>query len=92
MAESLSSKVRKAQGRAGNDTVQLAAAKYVQSGMKDLGLTSKQKYDLSQKLTPIVARVISAERGRTATRAEGIQNRETKKTQETAKKKILGGK
>lgn len=67
-----------------------AARKYVNAGLGELGLKPVQKDALRSKLIPIVARQMGVERGRTATRAAGIVNRETAKSTKSAQKKILG--
>jgi hypothetical protein len=57
---------------------QLAATRYVSSGLNGLGLKPSEKLALKQKLIPIVANRIKLDRGRTASRAQGIVNREAK--------------
>ena len=55
-----------------------AAAIYVNSGLRNLGLKPSEKDALRKKLTPIVARQIGSDRSRAASRGKGIVNRETK--------------
>jgi hypothetical protein len=57
---------------------QLAAIKYVNAGLKDLGLKPREKAAMKEKLIPIVAKRISLDRGRTASRAKNVVSRETK--------------
>jgi len=55
-----------------------AAIKYVNSGLAGLGLKPAEKLAMKQKLIPIVENRIANDRGRTASRAAGIVNREAK--------------
>jgi len=55
-----------------------AAVKYVDNGLSGLNLKPREELALRNKLIPIVANRIKNERGRTASRAAGIVNRETK--------------
>jgi len=72
-------KVLKTQKMAAADgNAQIAAIKYVNQGLKDLGLKPAEKVALQQKLIPIVTTRIQLDRGRTASRAQGIVNREAK--------------
>jgi hypothetical protein len=70
----------------------MAARKYVNSGLKDLNLKPAQKIELFNKLVPIVARQIGAERGRAVGRAENITARTAAKKAKAAEKKVIGGK
>ena len=66
----------------------LAAKKYVLAGMEGLGLKPVEKMELQKKLIPIVASRISNDRGRTASRAQNVVNREAKARVTKAKNKI----
>jgi hypothetical protein len=55
-----------------------AAIKYVNQGLGGLGLKPVEKMELKKKLVPIVASRISNDRGRTASRAQNVVNREAK--------------
>jgi hypothetical protein len=55
-----------------------AAIQYVNSGLASLGLKPAEKAALQKKLIPIVETRIANDRGRTASRAAGIVNREAK--------------
>jgi hypothetical protein len=55
-----------------------AARKYVNEGLGKLGLKPNEKTALREKLIPIVSRQMGSDRSRTASRAKGIVNRETK--------------
>ena len=55
-----------------------AAIKYVNAGLKDLGLKPVEKAAMKQKLIPIVANRIKLDRGRTASRAKNVVSREAK--------------
>jgi len=55
-----------------------AARKYVNQGLGKLGLKPSEESALRKKLIPIIARQMGSDRSRTATRAKGIVNRETK--------------
>jgi hypothetical protein len=55
-----------------------AAIKYVNAGIAGLGLKPAEKAALQKKLIPIVETRIANDRGRTASRAAGIVNREAK--------------
>ncbi len=55
-----------------------AARKYVNEGLGKLGLKPNEQTALRKKLIPIIARQMGSDRSRTATRAKGIVNRETK--------------
>jgi len=67
---------------------QIAAIKYVNSGLNGLGLKPVEKMDLQKKLVPIVASRISNDRGRTASRAQNVVNREAKARVTKAKSNI----
>ena len=67
---------------------EVAAIRYVNAGLKDLGLKPSEKADLQKKLIPIVASRISNDRGRTASRAANVVNREAKARVKKAKNKI----
>jgi hypothetical protein len=67
---------------------EVAAIRYVNAGLKDLGLKPSEKADLQKKLIPIVASRISNDRGRTASRAQNVVNREAKARVQKAKNKI----
>ena len=56
----------------------LAAKKYVLAGMEGLNLKPSEQSKLQQTLIPIVASRISNDRGRTASRAQNVINREAK--------------
>ena len=56
----------------------LAAMKYVNAGLSGLGLKPREQVELKKKLIPIVETRIANDRGRTASRASGIVNREAK--------------
>ena len=94
MANNESEKVRayRANIKADPRNVEQAARVYVNKGLKDLKLSSKQYTELQNKLTPIVQRTIQAERGRTAVRGEAVVNRTAAKKVKAATKKIMGGK
>jgi hypothetical protein len=66
----------------------VAAVRYVNAGLKDLGLKPVEKMELQKKLIPIVASRISNDRGRTASRAQNVVNREAKARVAKAKSKI----
>jgi hypothetical protein len=55
-----------------------AAIKYVNNGLSGLNLKPQEERALKEKLVPIVENRIKNDRGRTASRAAGIVNRETK--------------
>jgi hypothetical protein len=55
-----------------------AAIKYVNAGLKDLGLKPREKDAMKKKLIPIVANRISLDRGRTVSRAKNVVSREAK--------------
>lgn len=57
---------------------ELAAIKYVNSGLSGLGLKPSEELAIKKKLIPIVKNRIASDRGRTVSRAKGIVNRETK--------------
>ena len=69
---------------------ELAAIKYVNNGMKGLGLKPREQAALQKKLIPIVTSQIKTDTSRTVSRAKGIVNREANQRTTTAKKKILG--
>ena len=69
-----------------------AARRYVNSGIKNLNLKPRQEVALRNKLIPLVANQMKSERGRTLSRAEGIQKRETKKKNSAAARKVMGSK
>jgi hypothetical protein len=72
-------KVLKTQKMAAVDgNAQIAAIKYVNQGLNGLGLKPAEKVALHQKLVPIVTNRIKNDRGRTASRAQGVVNREAK--------------
>jgi len=74
--ESQSASMRALKGGAmGYET---AARKYVNQGLGKLGLKPSEESALRKKLIPIIARQMGSDRSRTATRAKGIVNRETK--------------
>jgi len=74
--ESQSASMRALKGGAmGYET---AARKYVNQGLGKLGLKPSEESALRKKLIPIIARQMGSDRSRTATRARGIVNRETK--------------
>ena len=66
----------------------LAALRYVNAGLRDLGLKPVERMELQKKLIPIVASRISNDRGRTASRAQNVVNREAKARVQKAKNKI----
>lgn len=55
-----------------------AAIQYVNSGLASLGLKPAERAAMKEKLIPIVENRIKNDRGRTASRAAGIVNREAK--------------
>lgn len=55
-----------------------AAIKYVNAGLKDLGLKPREKQAMKEKLIPIVANRIALDRGRTMSRAKAVVSSETK--------------
>ncbi len=57
---------------------ELAAIKYVNAGLSGLGLKPSEEVALKKKLIPMVSTRIASDRGRTASRAKGIVNREAK--------------
>jgi hypothetical protein len=65
-----------------------AAIKYVNAGLKDLGLKPREKDAMKKKLIPIVANRIALDRGRTISRAKGIVSRETKARLANARNKF----
>lgn len=69
-------KTQKMEGSGLNPRV--AAIKYVNSGLSSLGLKPAEKVAMQNKLIPIVENRIKNDRGRTASRAQGIANREAK--------------
>ena len=56
----------------------VAAIKYVNSGLSSLGLKPAEKVAMQNKLIPLVENRIKNDRGRTASRAQGIASREAK--------------
>ena len=56
----------------------LAAIKYVNAGLNDLGLKPRERDALKEKLIPMMEKRITLDRSRTASRAQGIVNREAK--------------
>ena len=56
----------------------LAAIKYVNAGIGSLGLKPAEKVALQNKLIPLVETRIANDRGRTASRAQNVVNREAK--------------
>lgn len=66
----------------------LAAIKYVNAGLKDLGLKPREKSAMKAKLIPIVENRIALDRGRTVSRAKGIVSRETKARLANARNKF----
>jgi hypothetical protein len=72
-------KVLKTQKMAAADgNAQIAAIKYVNQGLKDLGLKPAEKVALQQKLIPIVKNRIQLDRGRTASRVQNVVTRQAK--------------
>jgi hypothetical protein len=72
-------KVLKTQTMGANvGNAQLAAIRYVNAGLSGLGLKPSEKAAMKEKLIPIVAKRISLDRGRTASRAKNVVSRETK--------------
>ena len=72
-------KVLKTQKMAATGTnPQRDAIKYVNAGLTGLGLKPREQAEIKKKLIPIVESRISLDRGRTASRAAGIVNREAK--------------
>ena len=72
-------KVLKTQKMAANSgNAKLAAIKYVNAGLSGLGLKPNEELALKNKLIPMVSNRIAGDRSRTASRAQGIVNRETK--------------
>jgi hypothetical protein len=72
-------KVAKTQKMAGSGlNPRVAAIKYVNSGLAGLGLKPAEKIALQNKLIPIVETRIANDRGRTASRAQNVVNREAK--------------
>lgn len=69
-------KTQKMEGSGLNPRV--AAIKYVNAGLSSLGLKPAEKVAMQNKLIPIVENRIKNDRGRTASRAQGIANREAK--------------
>jgi hypothetical protein len=65
-----------------------AAIKYVNAGISGLGLKPSEQAALQKKLIPIVETRIANDRGRTASRAAGIVNREAKARVSKASKSI----
>jgi putative protein kinase ArgK-like GTPase of G3E family len=55
----------------------LAAIKYVNNGMKGLGLKPREQEAMRKKLIPIVERQIKTDVSRTVSRAKGVVNRES---------------
>ncbi len=85
--ESQSASMRALKGGAmGYET---AARKYVNQGLGKLGLKPSEESALRKKLIPIIARQMGSDRSRTATRARGIVNRETKARIKNASQKLL---
>jgi len=66
----------------------VAAIKYVNQGLANLGLKPQEKVALQNKLIPIVENRIKVDRGRTASRAAGIASRESKARVSKANKSI----
>ena len=56
----------------------LAAVRYINNGLGGLNLKPREEKALKDKLIPIVENRIKNDRGRTASRAAGIVNREAK--------------
>jgi hypothetical protein len=72
-------KVAKTQKMAGSGlNPRVAAIKYVNSGLAGLNLKPAEKVAMQNKLIPLVESRIKVDRGRTASRATGIANREAK--------------
>ena len=86
------SDIRGAATMMGGRGYEKAARDYVNSGLKELDLKPQQKMELKLKLQALVEKQMKTERIKTATRAEGITDRETKKKISNAQKKIMGGK
>jgi hypothetical protein len=57
---------------------ELAAIRYVNSGLSGLGLKPSEELAVKKKLIPIVTNQMKLDRGRTASRAKGIVNREAR--------------
>jgi hypothetical protein len=57
---------------------ELAAIRYVNSGLSGLGLKPSEELAVKKKLIPIVKNQMKLDRSRTASRAKGIVNREAK--------------
>jgi hypothetical protein len=57
---------------------QRAAIKYVNAGLNDLNLKPAEKAALKEKLISMVSTRIANDRGRTASRAANVVNREAK--------------
>jgi hypothetical protein len=57
---------------------ELAAIRYVNSGLSGLGLKPREELAVKKKLIPIVTNQMKLDRGRTASRAKGIVNREAR--------------
>ena len=67
---------------------EIAAIKYVNQGLGGLGLKPSEKIELKKKLVPIVTSRITNDRGRTASRAQNVVNREAKARVTKAKNSI----
>ena len=65
-----------------------AARNYVIDGLKDLGLSPRERMDLKMKLIPIVENRIKLDQGRTASRGKNIVAREAKARIAKAKSNI----
>ena len=72
-------KVLKEQSKATLDgNAQIAAIKYINSGLSGLGLKPREELAVKKRLLPIVKNQIQLDRGRTVSRGKGIVAREAR--------------
>ena len=86
--KTLAEKARTAKINAGGMRPELAAIRYVNAGMADLGLKPVDKQKLRNQMVPIVTARMESSRGRTATRAQAIATRQSAKQIAKAKNNI----
>jgi hypothetical protein len=72
-------KVLKEQSKATlSGNAQIAAMKYINQGLKGLGLKPREELAVKKRLLPIVKNQIQLDRGRTVSRGKGIVAREAR--------------
>jgi hypothetical protein len=88
MASALENKAKEARRLASGINPALAATRYVNAGLADLGLKPVDKQKLRKQMVPIVQARMESSRGRTATRTQAQATRETKQKMLKAKNNI----